>query len=147
VLRAQDIRATLPSEAREFEHASEAWSQVTGRVRSDLAFTRLACEPDLLPLLQGADRRLERILKSLHAYLEMKRESFARFYFLSNEELLEILGESRKPERVQPHLKKCFEGIDRVAFEPGENGPAITGLLSKEGELVELLRPVRPADH
>ena len=146
VLRAQDIRATLPAEAREFEQAAEAWARVTSRVRPDLPLVRLAGEADLLPLLQGADRRLERILKSLHAYLEMKRESFARFYFLSNEELLEILGESRKPERVQPHLKKCFEGIDRLVFEPEQSGPAITALLSKEGELVELLKAVRPAD-
>ena len=146
VLRAEDIRSTLPAEAREFELAAEAWTKITGRVRPDLSMVELSSQPDLLPLLKGADQRLERILKSLHSYLEMKREGFPRFYFLSNEELLEILGESRRPERVQPHLKKCFEGIDRLVFEPGPNGPVITGLLSKEGELVETLKAVTPSD-
>jgi len=146
VLRAEDIRTTLPAEAREFELAAEAWTTITGRVKPDVSIVVLVRGTDLLALLLGADQRLERIMKSLHSYLETKRESFPRFYFLSNEELLEILGESRKPERVQPHLKKCFEGIDRLVFEPGQAGPVITGLLSKEGELVEILKAFSPSE-
>ena len=58
---------------------------------------------------------LEDVQKSLEAYLRVKREAFPRFYFLSNDELLEILAQAtRNPKAVEKHLRKCFDAISTL---------------------------------
>jgi len=68
----------------------------------------------LLEMLKDMNKTLDLIQKSLESYLEDKRREFPRFYFLSNADLLDILGQSRDPQAVQPHLKKCFDNIDKL---------------------------------
>lgn len=58
--------------------------------------------------------RLKEIQKALESYMEEKRKNFPRFYFISNDDLLDILVHSDHPEHLQTYFKKCFDNINRV---------------------------------
>ena len=102
----------------------------------------------LLKKLSDSAVLLDQVQKGLNDYLETKRGVFARFYFLSNDDLLSILSESKDVMRVQPHFKKCFEAIDAVKFEPLEDVSelAITEMVSPEKEVVPMMAPVDPVE-
>lgn len=69
-------------------------------------------------------------------YLETKKAAFPRFYFLTNDELLEILSQTRNAHAVQPFLSKCFDNIKKIEFSPEKNSTEILGMWSSEFEYV-----------
>lgn len=72
----------------------------------------------------------------LFVCLKEKRSKFPRFYFVGDDDLLEILGRSTDPRVIQTHLKKLFSGINNVEFD--EKCKYIVAMKSLDGEVVDL---------
>lgn len=92
---------------------------------------------------QEANKNLEIVQKGLADYLEKKRSNFARFYFLSNDELLEILSQTKEVRNVRPHLRKVFEAMADLEFEDDDT---IHAMFSGEGEKVNFVKKIDPRD-
>ena len=56
---------------------------------------------------------------------------------MSNDELLSILAESKNPQKVQPHLRKCFDNIVRLDLQD-DKSRSIKSMFSSEGECIPL---------
>ena len=88
------------------------------------------------------NRRLELLQKGLNDYLEAKRLSFARLFFLSNDELISILSQTKDPNAVQPHLRKCFEAVHSITMTGSDC--EMTEMISPEKEKITFLEPIYP---
>ena len=97
----------------------------------------------LLEKLTENNKNLDIIQRELNNYLEKKREKFARFYFLSNDDLLEILSQTKEPTAVQPHLKKVFENIASVEFDAKKQILAMYSAENEKIDFVEIVDPIR----
>ncbi|XP_064181287.1 dynein axonemal heavy chain 2 [Anguilla rostrata] len=140
----EDIRKQLPRETTEFDKINSSWKTIMDRLSKDNNALRGTHYPGLLEKLTDMNSRLEEIQKSLDMYLETKRQIFPRFYFLSNDDLLEILGQARNPEAVQPHLKKCFDNIKslRISKMGISSKSEANGMFSSDGEFVDFTHTV-----
>ncbi|CAE8715743.1 unnamed protein product [Polarella glacialis] len=134
-----DIMKQLPTEGKKFKLVDGKWRQVMGRVHANgHALTQCTAE-GLLQIWINCNNDLDLVQKGLDDYLETKRGAFARFYFLSNDELLEILSQTKDPLRVQPFLCKVFEAMMKLTFT---DALVATHMHSKEGEIISFVDPV-----
>ncbi|ELK14270.1 Dynein heavy chain 10, axonemal [Pteropus alecto] len=83
-------------------------SRIMGETLKDPVIKRCCEAPNRLGDLQHISEGLEKCQKSLNDYLDSKRNAFPRFFFISDDELLSILGNS-DPLCVQEHMIKKFE--------------------------------------
>jgi dynein heavy chain 1 len=134
-----DIKHLLPIESSRFQNINSEFSAVMKKVYK---------QPTVLEVLNisGVQKSLERladllnkIQKALGEYLERERVSFPRFYFVGDEDLLEIIGNSNDTLRIAKHFKKMFAGLSGLIMDEEH---LISGFTSKEGEEVRLKKEI-----
>ena len=141
-----DIKAQLPSEWSRFKSVD---SEFVSLMR------RIAAKPYAMEVLNidNLQRTLERlgnvmgvIQRALGEYLAKQRTDFSRFYFLGDDDLLEIMGNSGEPGKVLAHVGKMFAGIAgaRTVTEDLPEGviTRLDAMVSKDGEIVPFHKPI-----
>ncbi|XP_038627172.1 dynein heavy chain 1, axonemal [Tachyglossus aculeatus] len=141
IFSSDDITRQLPVETKRYETMEKTWKKVMRKVNENRQVISVCPDRRLLENLKESNILLEQVQKGLSDYLEVKRRSFPRFYFLSDDELLEILSQTRDPTAVQPHLRKCFENIAQLYFQKDLK---ITHMYSGDGEEVQLSKSIYP---
>ena len=86
---------------------------------------------------------MEIVQKGLKDYIERKCSFFCRFYFLSNDDLLEILSQTKEIRKVKAHLQKVFEGVCDLDFRPDNT---MHGCIYPQGEQIDFMKRVDPND-
>jgi dynein heavy chain len=141
----EDIRQQLNEEAKKFDRINNNYRKKIMENVSKKSNVYSCCVTaeggNRLSELRNISTELDKCQKSLTNYLESKRNSFARFYFISSDDLLFILGSS-DPKTIQPHLLKLFDNCKELNFAKGDK--VIAGMTSDEGESFEFEVPQKP---
>ena len=133
-------RGALPQEQPRFRRVDEDFQGIMASIEVDSlvkSFAQQRMRPEHFTEMSA---QLDLCQKALAEYLEEKRSMLPRFYFIGDDDLLEILGQAKNPEVIQAHLKKLFAGIHSVVFS--EDAKQITAMKSIVGEVVPLRDPV-----
>ncbi|CAH0687822.1 unnamed protein product [Spodoptera exigua] len=135
-----DIKTLLPVETSRFQSISSEFLGLMKKVGKSPMVMDVLNIPGVQRSLERLADLLGKIQKALGEYLERERSSFPRFYFVGDEDLLEIIGNSKNIARLQKHFKKMFAGVAAIILN--EDNTVINGIASREGEEVYFTSPV-----
>ncbi|KAF8060992.1 dynein heavy chain protein 1 [Lyophyllum atratum] len=140
-----DIKHLLPTESSRFSGINVEFLTVMKRVYKSPFVTDVMNIQGIQKSLERLADLLHKIQKALGEYLERERSSFPRFYFVGDEDLLEIIGNSKDILRIMKHLKKMFAGISTIMLD--DDLTEIQGMASREGEEVQFSQPILLKDY
>ena len=140
-----DIDEKLPRESDFFLELNKKYKGIISDFHIKECLASM-CDGNFIKKIRELTLQMEGIQKSLDLYLDNKRRMFPRFYFLSDDDLLDLIGVSSEPDLVNKHVAKCFEGVASLVIENKTDvvrgGFDIIGVKSIDKELVEFTAKV-----
>jgi dynein heavy chain 1 len=137
----EEIKHLLPGETSRFQSIASEFVALMKKVSKNPLVLEVINIPSAQRALERLAELLAKIQKALGEYLEKERSQFPRFYFVGDEDLLEIIGNSKDAEKIQKHFRKMFAGLHSLLLND-EHADAL-GFSSKEGEDVVFKTPVK----
>ncbi|KPA85750.1 dynein heavy chain cytosolic putativee [Leptomonas pyrrhocoris] len=136
-----EVRAQLPHDTVKFDRTSRELLHILPRPRSsgELPEVRASFfleDEKLQVTLERLLSQLTAVQRALTSYLDTQRGRFPRFFFVGDDDLLEIMGNSKNPLFLNKHLKKMFTALASFQLDGNAKGATtrLRGFASSEGE-------------
>ncbi|XP_015241536.1 PREDICTED: dynein heavy chain 11, axonemal-like isoform X3 [Cyprinodon variegatus] len=145
-----DIRCQLAHDAERFQTINADFQSLVVEVVQNSNVVDVTNKQGFLESLETLQQRLSVCEKALTEYLETKRLTFPRFYFISSSDLLEIISKGKQPKQVTRHLLKLFDNIADLRFKDSDEArggeeveelAVAVGMYSREREYVSFSEP------
>ena len=138
-----DIKAQLPAEWSRFKSVDGEFVTLMRRISGRPFAMEVLNIDNVHRTLERLGNLMGVIQKALGEYLEKQRSDFSRFYFLGDDDLLEIIGNAGEPGKVLGHIGKMFAGMASARLDMSEREDEdviarLDAMLSKDGEIVPL---------
>ena len=107
-IQSEEVKKELPHESEQFVEIDKNMKDIMSQgveTKIILNFCRL---PGMLKRLEKIQTELKVCEKALQEFLDSKRKAFPRFYFVSVNDLLDILSNGNSPAKINRHMSKIF---------------------------------------
>ena len=115
-----DIYQQAGNDIAVYKTNNEKFIEICSRFAQNKLVRECFLQQNLEHELQDLFLKFSDVERSMNSLLDTKRQTFKRFYFLSNDDLFELMGNSSDEKVINPHLSKLFSGIEKIKIEKPE---------------------------
>ncbi|KAL8275355.1 hypothetical protein Esti_000677 [Eimeria stiedai] len=138
-LHSEEVKRELPQEAERFIAIDASTKEVLRLGAATSRIKEFCVIPEVASRLDELQKQLSMCEKALNDFMDSKRKTFPRFFFVSSVDLLDILSHGNDPPAVMVHLPKVFQAIQQFDWRPAlpsdkdQTRPVATGITSCVG--------------
>ena len=143
-LKSDDIQNKLRNEYAQFKELDQKFREIM-KDAYDYNTMIDVCTAEKKVTINEMSENIATCQNALDNYLETKKKIFPRFYFVSNDTLLNMLSSADYPNLINKNVKDCFDGIKSWEMKPLDDknkSDTILAMLSADnGEVVNFDEP------
>ncbi|KJP87906.1 hypothetical protein AK88_02510 [Plasmodium fragile] len=133
-----DISKQLTNESKKYKLIYSNFLNLCKLIEEDKKLEKFCARKDTKEKLVELYNNLNLLLKSINEYLDLKREIFNRFYFLSTDDLINLIS-SNINDQINTYLFKIFNSIYKLVIVNGH----IVAFQSQRGEQLLLCNEIQ----
>lgn len=107
-INSEEVKRELPEDTKRFHLINERMIAILHHAWTVKIIKEVCLQRRFLELISDLQKQQDACKKSLGEYLDGKRMKFPRFFFISEEDLLDILSNSAQPVKVLRHVSFQF---------------------------------------
>lgn len=132
-----EVKKELPEESDKFVGIDTDVKEILSQGGQMMLTKEFCNQPNIFSRLEKSQMQLTMCEKALNEFMDGKRRAFPRFYFMSAQDLLDVLSNGNSPAKVVPQFPKFFIAIDTytLEFPDGQAArPTATGMVACVGK-------------
>nr|SYZ35238.1 PtDNAH9b [Paramecium tetraurelia] len=144
-IQSEEVKKELPKESEQFVGIDKNMKEIMESGCQIKIILKFCTQPNMLKSLEKIQADLKVCEKALNEFLDSKRRAFPRFYFVSVNDLLDILSNGNSPAKINRHMSKIFQAIDKLELQENDNErPFAKKMITCVGqEEVSLVKPLQ----
>ena len=116
-IHSEEVKKELPRESEQFVKIDKEVRRILKNGYDSKLAMKFCCQDWVFPGLEDVQKQLTVCEKALFEFMESKRRAFPRFYFVSTNDLLDILSNGNNPSKVMVHMPKIFQAIETLELK------------------------------